>query len=93
MSRVLTFDLEEWFHLLDNPSTRSESQWTGFEPRLEENTERILNLLDRHRVTATFFCLGWVAGKYPNVVRRIVAAGHEIEKGFKENYRGIFRGN
>lgn len=38
---ILTFDIEEWFHLLDNDSTRSEEQWKGFEVRIYENMERI----------------------------------------------------
>ena len=41
---ILTFDIEEWFHLLDNDSTRSEEQWKGFEVRIYENMERIFSV-------------------------------------------------
>lgn len=75
---VLTFDIEDWFHILDNPSTRSETDWARYEPRLARNVDRILEALERHGRTATFFCLGWVARRHPGVLRRICAHGHEI---------------
>lgn len=75
---ILTFDLEDWFHVLDNASTRTEMQWERFPSRIRENTDRILNLLDAKNQRATFFCLGWVARKYPDIVRKISEAGHEI---------------
>lgn len=76
--KILTFDIEEWFHLLDHPSTRSEVQWARFPSRIDENVERILRLLDRSRVHATFFCLGWIAEKYPHIIKKISDFGHEI---------------
>lgn len=76
--RILTFDIEEWFHLLDHPDTAQPSSWTNFEPRLVENLNRILALLNRTNVKATFFCLGWVAERYPELIRAIVESGHEI---------------
>lgn len=75
---ILSFDIEEWFHILDHPSTRTEEQWHRFEPRIDANVDRILQLLDDANQRATFFCLGWVARKHPRVVRRIDAAGHEV---------------
>jgi len=75
---VLTFDIEDWFHILDHDSTKTVSSWSQFPSRLAHNTERILELLARHDTTATFFCLGWVAEQHPEVIRRIVAEGHEI---------------
>lgn len=75
---ILTFDIEEWFHILDNASTKHQADWAGFEPRLEQNMERIFSLLEAHRLKATFFCLGWVAREFPHVVRRIVELGHEV---------------
>jgi peptidoglycan-N-acetylglucosamine deacetylase len=75
---ILTFDLEEWFHLLDNPSTDNEKNWDSFEFRLQENTDRVLNLLSETNNIATFFCLGWVARKYPDIVKKIASLGHEI---------------
>jgi polysaccharide deacetylase family protein (PEP-CTERM system associated) len=75
---ILTFDLEDWFHVLDYASTRTEIQWESFPSRIRENTDRILSLLDTKNQRATFFCLGWVARKYPDVIRKISATGHEI---------------
>jgi len=75
---ILTFDLEEWFHILNNPSTDNESSWGSFEYRLRENIDRILLLLDESNNIATFFCLGWVARKYPEIIKEIHSLGHEI---------------
>lgn len=76
--RILTFDIEEWFHILDHKSTRTEAEWSSYESRLDRNMERIFECLDGHRQKATFFCLGWVARQYPQVVRQIVDSGHEL---------------
>jgi len=75
---ILTFDIEEWFHLLDHPSTRSEKHWVKFESRIEENLERILMMLSDNDIKATFFCLGWIAENYPNLVKKIADSGYEI---------------
>jgi polysaccharide deacetylase family protein (PEP-CTERM system associated) len=75
---ILTFDIEDWFHILDNDSSRTEDDWSRYPSRIAGNTDRILELLDETGVRATFFCLGWVAEKHPNVVRKIHAAGYEI---------------
>ena len=62
---ILTFDIEEWFHILDNESTKSSVQWKNYEVRIHQNRKRIFNIL-KHTITkATFFCLGWVAETYP----------------------------
>jgi polysaccharide deacetylase family protein (PEP-CTERM system associated) len=76
--RVLSFDIEEWFHLLDHPETRSEAQWKTFEVRFEQNLERVLSIVSRCNVKATFFCLGWVAEQYPHLIRKICDAGYEV---------------
>ncbi len=52
--------------------------WEQFESRVEGNTEKLLGLLDQRGVHATFFILGWVAERYPSLVRRIASAGHEV---------------
>ncbi|WP_338875726.1 polysaccharide deacetylase family protein [Spirosoma sp. SC4-14] len=75
---ILTFDIEEWFHILDNASTRTEAEWGRYETRIYENMDRIFELLDDTKSRATFFCLGWVADKHPEIIRRIDAAGYEI---------------
>lgn len=76
--RILTFDIEEWFHLLDNGSTQTEKQWNNFESRIHQNMDRIFNQLERNNVKATFFCVGWIAEKYPEIIREIVNRGYEI---------------
>ncbi len=76
--RILTFDIEEWFHLLDNDSTRTALEWSSFECRIHGNVQRIVELLQRHGQKATFFCLGWVARNYPEVIRTLTDAGYEI---------------
>lgn len=68
---ILTFDVEEWFHLLDNSSTRSEEQWKGYEVRIHENVDRIFRILEDTDTRATFFVIGWIAKTYPELVRRI----------------------
>ena len=74
---ILTFDVEEWFHLLDNDSTRSEEQWKRYEVRIHENIDRIFRILDDTDTKATFFIIGWIAKTYPEVVKRI-AEKYEI---------------
>lgn len=76
--RVLTFDIEEWFHILEHEETSSVETWSNYESRLQHGVELILQILEDNNARATFFCLGWVAEKYPALIRRIVNAGHEI---------------
>ena len=75
---ILTFDIEEWFHLLDHPSTKSDKEWSNFEYRLDANMNRILNLLEKKNQKATFFCLGWVAEMYPHIIKQLDSMGYEI---------------
>ena len=70
---ILTFDVEEWFHLLDFDATRTEAEWGKYEVRIHENVDRILDILDRTDTKATFFIIGWVAKTYPEVVKKIAA--------------------
>jgi peptidoglycan-N-acetylglucosamine deacetylase len=74
---ILTFDIEEWF-LSKNPYKVPYNTWDAYEKRVESNTGVILELLEKHKIKATFFILGWVAVNYPDLVRRIFDAGHEI---------------
>ena len=76
--RILTFDIEDWYHFLEHRSTRDETQWKDFEPRVRQNTANILELLSRHQQKATFFIIGWIARKNPGLVKEIADAGHEI---------------
>lgn len=75
---ILTFDIEEWFHILDNESTKSEKEWNNYESRIYSNVDRILNYLEQNNQKATFFCLGWIADKYPEVIKKINNSGYEI---------------
>jgi polysaccharide deacetylase family protein (PEP-CTERM system associated) len=75
---ILSFDIEEWFHILDHGATRTEEEWSNFDSRINSNVDRILLILDDNNQKATFFCLGWIGRHYPEVIRRIDAAGHEI---------------
>ncbi|MDD4527211.1 MAG: polysaccharide deacetylase family protein [Candidatus Margulisbacteria bacterium] len=75
---ILTFDIEEWFHLLDNESTKTAKEWKNYDSRIHENMERIFAMLEKHNQKATFFCLGWIAETYPEVIRDIVARGYEV---------------
>ena len=74
---ILTFDVEERFHLLDNDSTRSETEWVRYPVRIYENMERIFRILEDTDTRATFFVIGWIARTYPDLVRRI-AEKYEI---------------
>lgn len=75
---ILSFDIEEWFHLLEHDAVRSETDWAGFDRKLPRMLDRILEMLESTGTKATFFCLGWVAREYPELVRRIDSGGHEI---------------
>jgi len=75
---ILTFDIEEWFHILDNDSTKTEKEWSNYEYRLDANMDRIFELLDRKNQKATFFCLGWVAREFPHILKKIDDMGFEI---------------
>lgn len=68
---ILTFDVEEWFHLLDCDATRTENEWKNYEVRIYDNVERIFRILEDSNTKATFFIIGWVAKTYPDLVKRI----------------------
>lgn len=74
----LSFDIEEHFQVSAFASPMRQRHWDVIESRVERNTEVILTLLDEKQFKATFFILGWVAERYPHLVRRLVAGGHEI---------------
>ena len=75
---VLTVDVEEWFHVCGHPVYDVPERWESFPSRVVPATERILDVLDRTSSRATFFVLGWVARRHPDLVKRIAAAGHEV---------------
>jgi polysaccharide deacetylase family protein (PEP-CTERM system associated) len=75
---ILTYDIEDWFHLLDLESTAIYSNWDKFAPRIHANVDRLIDITLKYNHKATFFCLGWIAEKYPEIIRRIDAEGFEI---------------
>lgn len=78
MKNILTFDLEEWFHILGLPNSASINDWDRLQQSAEVGLTKFLDLLSRCRVTCTFFVLGWVAEKRPDLIRKIHQLGHEI---------------
>lgn len=75
---ALTIDVEDYFQVSAFAPHIRRSEWDTRECRIERNMDRILALLDERGVCATFFTLGWIAERYPALVRRIVAGGHEL---------------
>ena len=75
---VLSFDLEDWFHILDIPDGKGINQWSEYEPKIESITYKILDILQTRNTKATFFVLGWIAERYPHLVKRIQDHGHEL---------------
>ncbi len=75
---AMTVDVEDYFQVEVFSPHVSRANWDKIECRVEANVDRILQLFADHGVTATFFTLGWIANRYPSMVRRIVANGHEL---------------
>lgn len=75
---LFTVDVEEYFHVSAFESVIDRQEWTRWPPRLGHSIPVLLDLLARFKTHGTFFVLGWVARHSPDVVRRIVAAGHEV---------------
>ena len=76
--KILTFDIEDWFHILDNESTKSLKQWSNFDSRIQLGMELIYDILEASEKSATFFVVGWMAEKYPEIIREISDRGYEI---------------
>ena len=78
MLNALSVDIEDWFQVGAFESVISRDDWDGLAQRVERNSDAVLALFDRAGVKGTFFTLGWVAARYPALIRRIAEAGHEI---------------
>lgn len=78
ITNALTIDVEDYFQVSAFAPYIRRDEWDAREPRIERNVGRILELLAERDVKATFFTLGWIAERYPQLVRRIVAEGHEL---------------
>jgi polysaccharide deacetylase family protein (PEP-CTERM system associated) len=77
-SDLLSVDVEDYFHVEAFADRVSPHSWTEFPSRVRANTHRVLEIFQEYRWRATFFVLGWVAERDPDLVRAIVAAGHEV---------------
>jgi polysaccharide deacetylase family protein (PEP-CTERM system associated) len=90
---VLTIALEDYFHVTPLQTVVHQDRWYRFEMRLEESTRRTMDLLDECSARATFFVLGWVADAAPELVREVVARGHEVaSKGYHHrDFRTVSR--
>lgn len=75
---ALTIDVEDYFQVSAFAPHIRRTDWNTRECRVERNMDRILNLLAQRETKATFFTLGWIAERYPSMVRRVVAQGHEL---------------
>lgn len=78
MLNYLTIDVEEYFHPTEVQASVTERQWDTLPSRIERQTDSTLRLLGDGGVKATFFILGWVANRHPQVVQSIVEAGHDV---------------
>ena len=78
MKNVLSIDVEDYFHVAALSETIKVNEWSQISPRVVGNTRRLLDLFDKHNVKATHFVLGWVAERFPDLVKEIDARGHEV---------------
>jgi peptidoglycan/xylan/chitin deacetylase (PgdA/CDA1 family) len=77
-SFLASFDIEDWFHAENIRPWLATTDWDRLEGRVERNTHELLDLVGEAGARSTFFVLGWVARRYPALVRRIVDDGHEL---------------
>jgi polysaccharide deacetylase family protein (PEP-CTERM system associated) len=78
LRNAMTIDVEDYFQVSAFAPHISRDSWPQRECRVEANIDRVLGILDDGKAKGTFFTLGWIAERYPEMVRRIVAGGHEL---------------
>jgi len=78
MKNILSFDIEEHFQVSGLAAAIDRGQWDSFPSRVERNTLKVLDILERHNTKATFFILGWIAERHPKLIEAIDKEGHEI---------------
>lgn len=78
MNNVLSVDVEDYFQVAALSGAIKVEQWESIPSRVENNTRRLLDLFDRHAIKVTHFVLGWVAERFPELVREIDMRGHEV---------------
>ena len=78
LPNLFTVDLEEWFHICGVGGALAAEHWDQLPSRVESTARLLLDMLDRARVPATWFVVGWVAERHPRLIEEIVAAGHDV---------------
>tara|TARA_B110000444_G_scaffold204120_1_gene196839 strand:- start:1911 stop:2780 length:870 start_codon:yes stop_codon:yes gene_type:complete len=76
--KILTFDIEDWFHILQRYPENILDRWSNYEVRIHKGMDKIFKVLDENDTKATFFILGYIARKHPEVVKRIHDLGYEV---------------
>lgn len=78
MKNALTIDVEDYYQVTAFEGVVERRDWGMYPSRVEANTDRVLDLLDEHGLKGTFFVLGWIAERHPQIVRAIIGRGHEV---------------
>src|SRR5262245_2068748 len=78
MLSAFTVDVEDYYQVSAFERSIPRSAWGDYESRVVASTQRLIDLLARHDVRGTFFILGWIADRFPLLVREIADAGHEL---------------
>ncbi len=78
MVNAITFDVEEWFQVTSFDTGIKISDWDNYESRVAGQTEKLLDILLRYSTKATFFILGYVAEKCPELIRKVTEQRHEV---------------
>ena len=78
MKHALTIDVEDYFQVAAFDANISLDNWNSLECRVEANTEKFLELIEARSIKATFFTLGWIAERYPSLIKKVADAGHEV---------------
>ncbi len=86
---AMSVDVEDYYQVSAFEKYVDKSIWDDFESRVEHNTNRILNIFDEADVKATFFILGWIAERHPELINRIAAEGHEVASHGYEHIRVV----
>ena len=76
--KILTFDIEDWFHIIQKYPDNILEKWDNYEVRIHNGMDRIFKVLDDNDIKATFFIVGYIARKHPEIVKRIHNLGYEI---------------
>jgi len=75
---IFSVDVEDWFHILDVPGTPGIAEWGNLPSRVEKNFHKLLDIFSENNVQVTCFFLGWIAERFPQLVKEAAARGHEV---------------